>query len=210
VLLEKILFRKFSGQQLNGLVLTIGVSILLQNLALLIFGGDDRAFSSPFRGEKILFIGAGISMERVLSMAFSFACLGLIYIFIKYTKIGQAMRATAQDETAAALQGININFISSIAFATGCALAGLAGALLAPIYFVSPFIGNMPLLKAFVVVVLGGLGSIPGALLGGVLLGFIDSTCLYFLGSLGNIAGFIILIIFICVKPIGLLGYEHD
>ena len=208
LILEKFIFRKFRGEQLNGLVMAIGISILLQNLALLFFGGEDHSFPSPFSGDRLFFMGAGISLERALSMAVSVASLGLLYLFIKHTRTGQAMRAVAQDEEAASLQGINKNIISAMAFAVGCALAGLAGALLAPIYYVSPYIGSMPLLKAFVVVALGGLGSIPGALIGGLLLGCIDSVCLYFLGSLGDIAGFIILILIICVKPNGILDYE--
>ncbi|MFH2097262.1 MAG: branched-chain amino acid ABC transporter permease [bacterium] len=209
-LLEIILFRKFRGEQLNGLVLAIGVSILLQNLALIIFGGDDHSFPSPFRGDQLLLLGAAISTERILAMTVSVLSLGAIYLFVKHTKTGQAMRAVAQDEEAASLQGINKNYISIMAFAVGCALAGLAGALLAPIYYVSPYIGGMPLLKAFVVVVLGGLGSIPGALVGGLLLGCIDSVCLYALGSLGDIAGFIILILIICIKPSGILSHENN
>jgi branched-chain amino acid transport system permease protein len=210
LILEKFVFRKFRNQHLNGLVLAIGISLLLQNLALLLFGGDDRSFPSPFRGEMLRFLGASLSVEKLVAMSVSIISLGIIYILIKHTSTGQAMRATAQDEEAAALQGININFICAMAFSTGCALAGLAGALLAPIYFVSPYIGGMPLLKAFVVVVLGGLGSISGALIGGLILGFIDSICQYYLGSLGDIAGFLILILFIYFKPTGILGYENN
>ena len=208
MIFERVLFRRFRGEHLNGLVLSLGLSILLQNVALLIWGGDDRSFASPFRGQSLSFLGASIPVERVVAMGLSILMLIVVYYFIKRTKIGQAMQAVAQDSEAAALQGIRINNISLLSFSIGCALAGLAGALLAPIFYVSPYIGGMPVLKAFIVIVLGGLGSIPGAFVGGILLGVIDSICLFFLGTLGDITGFIILILFILFKPAGLFGYE--
>jgi branched-chain amino acid transport system permease protein len=206
--IEKFFFRRFHGQHLNGLVLSLGLSILIQNIALLIWGGDDRSFASPFRGENFNLFGAFISVERVVSMGISVLILILVYFFINRTKTGQAMQAVAQDAEAAALQGIKINYISAVSFSTGCALAGLAGALLAPVFYVSPYVGTMPVLKAFIITVLGGLGSISGALVGGILLGFIDSTCWFFLGTMGDMVGFIILILVIILKPTGLLGYE--
>jgi branched-chain amino acid transport system permease protein len=208
IIFERVLFRRFRGEQLNGLVLSLGLSILLQNVALLIWGGDERSFASPFRGQSLSFLGASIPMERVMAMGLSILMLISVYYFIKRTKIGQAMRAVAQSSEAAALQGIRINNISLLSFSIGCALAGLAGALLAPIFYVSPYVGGMPVLKAFIVIVLGGLGSISGAFVGGILLGVIDSICLFFLGTLGNITGFIILILFILFKPEGLFGYK--
>ena len=208
IIFERVLFRRFRGEQLNGLVLSLGLSILLQNVALLIWGGDERSFASPFRGQSLSFLGASIPMERVMAMGLSILMLISVYYFIKRTKIGQAMRAVAQSSEAAALQGIRINNISLLSFSIGCALAGLAGALLAPIFYVSPYVGGMPVLKAFIVIVLGGLGSISGAFVGGILLGVIDSICLFFLGTLGDITGFIILILFILFKPEGLFGYK--
>jgi len=208
IIVERILFRKFRGQELNGLVLSLALSILLQNLALVIWGGEDRSFPSPFSGQSLDIFSASLSVDRVFTVAVGILALIFIYFFINRTKTGQAMQAVAQDLEAAALQGIDINRIGSATFFIGCALAGLAGALLAPIYFVSPYIGLLPVLKAFVVIVLGGLGSIAGAFVGGMLLGGIDSLCLYFLGTLGDMAGFVILILVIIFKPAGLLGHE--
>lgn len=209
LVIERGLFRKFRGEHLNGLVLSLGLSILLQNVALLIWGGEDRSLPFPYRGETLKFLGASISLERIVAMILSIFMLILLYFFITRTKTGQAMQAVAQDSEAAALQGISINYISLVSFALGCALAGLAGALLAPIFCISPYIGGMPILKGFIVIVLGGLGSIIGALVGGLLLGVIDSICSYFLGTMGDMAGFIILILIILFKPTGLFGYEE-
>jgi branched-chain amino acid transport system permease protein len=208
ILAERIVFRKFSGQHLNGLVASLGLSILLQNAALLIWGGDDQAVASPFRGKIVEIWGIITSVERLMVAGASIIALLLVYYFITYTKLGQAMRAMSQDKEAAALQGIPINRISSMSFALGCILAGMAGALLAPIYYVSPFIGAGPVLKAFVVIVLGGLGSIFGAVVGGLILGMIDSVSVYFWGTLGDLVGFVILISFIMFRPTGLFGNE--
>jgi len=208
IIIERGLFRKFRGAELNGLVLAVALSILLQNLALIIFGGEDRSFSSPLQGSSLTIWSSAVSVERLVAMGVSMISLVCLYLFINRTKTGQAMRAMAQDSEAAALQGININYISAVSFGTGCALAALAGGLLAPIYFVSPFIGGMPVLKAFIVVVLGGLGSIPGALAGGLILGCIDSIAAYYLGTIGDLFGFVLLMLFIIFKPTGLFGYE--
>jgi len=208
ILTERIVFRKFNGQHLNGLVASLGLSILIQNAALLIWGGDDQAVASPFRGKIVEIWGIIASVERLMVAGVSIIALLLVYYFITYTKLGQAMRAMSQDKEAAALQGIPINRISSMSFALGCILAGLAGALLAPIYYVSPFIGVGPVLKAFVVIVLGGLGSIFGAVVGGLILGMIDSVSVYFWGTLGDLVGFVILISFIMFRPKGLFGNE--
>lgn len=205
---ERVVFRKFSGQHLNGLVISLGVSILLTSIALLIWGGDDRAVASPLRGQTVELLGIITSVERLAVMVICFVTLAVVFYFVMYTKTGQAMRAMAQDKEAAALQGIPTNRIGSLSFSLGCALAGLAGALLAPIFYVSPYIGGMPVFKAFVVIVLGGLGSIIGAFVGGLLLGVIDSVSLYLFGTIGDIAGFIILILLIIFKPRGLFGHE--
>ena len=206
--IERVLFRKFRTEHLNALVLSLGLSILLQNVALIIWAGDDRSFPSPFRGQSFRFLGASVPIERVVMMIIAILMLILVYYFVVHTKTGQAMQAVAQDNEAAALQGININYICLLSFSIGCALAGLAGAMMGSVFHVSPYIGSMPVLKAFVVIVLGGLGSIFGALIGGFLLGVIDSVCLFSLGTLGNMAGFIILILVILFKPMGLFGHE--
>lgn len=208
IVLERFMFRRFSGQHLNGLVLSLGLSILLQNIALIIWGGEALSVSSPFRGHQFFLFGVPVSVERMFVTGVSIIILFLVYFFITRTKQGHAMQAMSQDVEAAALQGISIKHIGSLSFTLGCVLAGVAGALLAPIFYVSPFIGGMPVFKAFVVIVLGGLGSVFGAFVGGILLGVIDSVSLYYLGTMGDMAGFLILILFILFKPTGLFGYE--
>jgi branched-chain amino acid transport system permease protein len=120
---------------------------------------------------------------------------------------GIAMRAIAQDEDAATLQGINVNRLSSVGMGIGCALAGASGSLAASIFFVNPFMGYMPILKGFVVIILGGLGSLPGTIIGGFIIGFIESIGGTFLGGdIANIIIFLTLVLILVVRPQGLLG----
>ena len=133
--------------------------------------------------------------------------MAIFYLFLHHTRMGLAMRAIAQDEKIASLQGITPSYIHAGAFGLGCILAGLAGGLMAPIYTVSPTMGEMPMLKAFVVVILGGLGSIPGAVLGGILLGFIESLFSTLIDStVATMIVFALVVIVISWRPQGFFG----
>jgi branched-chain amino acid transport system permease protein len=133
----------------------------------------------------------------------------MLNLFLLRTRIGMAIRAVAQDKEAAALQGIQVSRISALSFGIGCALAGAAGVLMAPIFCVSPFLGGEVILKAFLVVILGGMGSIPGAMLGGLVLGFIESFgSLFFTVPTVSAITFSLIIIILIVRPQGLLGHE--
>jgi branched-chain amino acid transport system permease protein len=131
-----------------------------------------------------------------------------LYLFINKTKIGAAMRAIEQDKEAAALQGVNVNVINGLAFAVGFALAAAAGALIAPIFKLDPMMGDQPLLKAFIIIILGGLGSIPGAILGGLILGLIDSVVATALGAEpAFLLSFVFIILLLLFRPAGLFGH---
>jgi branched-chain amino acid transport system permease protein len=135
------------------------------------------------------------------------ALIGGLYLFLKFTRTGQAMRAVAQDADAAALQGVNIELASALGFGIGCALAGAAGALLAPIFAVSPTMGALPVVKAFIIIIVGGMGSLPGAVLGGLLLGAVEGVGTLFMSSAAvNILGFLMVIAILLLRPRGLLG----
>jgi branched-chain amino acid transport system permease protein len=132
-----------------------------------------------------------------------------LYLFINKTKIGAAMRAIEQDKEGAALQGVNVNVINALAFAVGFALAAASGALIAPIFKLDPMMGEQPLLKAFIIIILGGLGSIPGAILGGLILGSIDSILATAVGvEPAFLLSFVFIILLLFFRPNGLFGYE--
>ena len=176
-----LFFRPFRDQHDPSLVIALGVAMLIGGLAPLIFGEKDQSVTPVFTG-VIQFLGATLSLERIFVIVMAIALMIALTLFIKFTKIGQAMRAVAQDQEAAALQGIGVDSTFVICMAISSALAGAAGSLLAPLFVVNPFLGTHAVLKALVVVVIGGLGSIPGAIVGGLLLGICGKRREYLFG----------------------------
>lgn len=207
VLLERTVFRPLRKELLPASFAALGVGMILQTVALMIFGPLDKDVPTVFPG-VINISGVFIPMEKLVIVLGSLAVIGAIIVFVNYFRAGQALQAVAQDSEAAALMGININRINALGFGIGCGLAAVAGGLIAPLYYVSPYMGMSPLLKAFNVIIIGGLGSIPGAVLGSFLLGFIDQFSLTYLGYVGNIVGFLLILLFLLFRPRGLLGRE--
>lgn len=210
VAIEKIAYKPLrkAGSPLAVLITAIGVSYFLENLALLIFGSDPKIFSSvvPFRTVTIgPFIIPGTT---IVSIVVSIILVSVLQLFINKTKPGQAMLAVSQDRDAASLMGISVNGTISLTFAIGSAMAGIAGVLLCSAYpTLSPYTGSMPGIKAFVAAVLGGIGSIPGAMIGGLLLGIIEILARTYISSqLSDAIVFSVLIIVLLVKPTGLMG----
>ncbi|MGZ3568808.1 MAG: branched-chain amino acid ABC transporter permease [Thermodesulfobacteriota bacterium] len=210
-LIEKILFRPLTTrpkEALTSLIAAVGLAWVLQMLAVICFGELDRNVPSAFKG-IIHMGGVVITKERLAAIIIALVLVSVLTLFLMKTTIGMAIRAVAQDKEAAALQGIQVSRINSLAFGIGCALAGAAGVLMAPIFCVSPFLGGEVILKAFLVVILGGMGSIPGAMLGGLVLGFIESFgSLFFTVPTVNAITFVLIIIILIVRPQGLLGHE--
>lgn len=205
-LMERLLFRRFVGLELNGMILSLALAIILQSVALIIFGPSEHSVPRPVSGVWRLH-EAIISLDRALVSLCSIAALSLFYLFLKYTRLGLAMQAVAQDRDTASLMGVESGTIYLSAFAIGSGLAGLAGALMAPIYTITPYMGELPLLKAFVVVILGGLGSVPGAMVGGLLIGLMESVfATFFNSTIALIASFTIVLLVILIRPSGLLG----
>lgn len=210
--IEKIAYKPLrnAGSPLAVLITAIGVSYFLQNLALLIFGSNTKSFSSVvsienlelFDGELII---TGETIVTIISCILIMICLTL---FINKTKSGQAMLAVAEDKGAAQLMGINVNKTIALTFAIGSGLAAVAGVLLCSSYpSLSPYTGSMPGIKAFVAAVFGGIGSIPGALVGGILLGVIEILSKYYISSqLSDAIVFGMLIIVLLLKPTGIFG----
>lgn len=205
-LIEVVVLKGFRGNELNGMISTIGLTMVLQNGALMIFGPDPQ--SMPPAAEGVLFLGPVVlPMSRLYVVVFSVAVLILLYFFLMHSKGGRALRAVVQDTEIASAQGIRSQLMYPLGFAIGIALAAVAGALMAPVFSVSPSIGGTPLLKAFIVVILGGLGSIPGAALASLLLGVVESTANTFMSSsMSDMLLFAFVIVMLIFRPSGLLG----
>ncbi|MCR5788453.1 MAG: branched-chain amino acid ABC transporter permease [Lachnospiraceae bacterium] len=212
IVTEKVAYKPLRGasSSLAVLITAIGVSYLLQNLALLIFTANPKSFSPVITWEGIsLFDGElriqGVTIVTIITSLIVLVCLQL---FINRTRQGQAMIAVSEDKGAAALMGINVNNTISLTFAIGSGLAAVAGALLCSAYpNLTPYTGAMPGIKAFVAAVLGGIGSIPGAMIGGLTLGVIESLSKRYISTqLADAIVFSILIIVLLVRPTGLLG----
>lgn len=209
-IVEKIAYKPLrNSPRITLLITAIGVSLFLQNGMRILVGANPKAFPDLIRAKAIR-ITSGLYIETKTILMFSVsALLVLLLQFIVYkTKVGKAMRAASQDIEAASLMGINVNNTISLTFAIGSALAGIAGVLVAISYpSITPYMGTMPGLKAFVAAVLGGIGSIPGALLGGLTMGILETlTKAYISTSFSDAIAFGVLIIILLIKPSGLLG----
>ncbi len=209
---ERVAYRplRHAASPLAVLITAIGVSYLLENLALLIFGADAKAFTSVIPWNGISLFGGQLHIQGVtiVTIAVSIVVLVALQLFIHKTRSGQAMLAASQDQGAATLMGIDVNRTISLTFAIGSGLAAVAGALLCSAYpSLSPYTGAMPGIKAFVAAVLGGIGSIPGAMIGGLVLGIIEILAKTYISSqLSDAIVFGILIVVLLFKPTGLLG----
>ena len=205
-LIEIGLFRRFVKTELNGMIMSLGVAITLQAIALILLGPAWQAMDRPFSG-AMTFGGVVVPVDRLFVGLCSLVIIVAFYLFLKRTRMGLAMQTVAQDAETAALMGVRVSHVSAMAFAIAAGLAAVAGGLMAPIYSVAPYMGELPMLKAFVVVVLGGLGSVPGAVAGGVIIGLVESG---FASTTNNtmalIASFAIVLVIVLVRPSGLFG----
>jgi branched-chain amino acid transport system permease protein len=206
VVAERLVFRHLRGKTLNAFIVSLGLLWVLQSLAQLAFGVLDKPVPSAFSG-IIRVAGIVITVERFVVVACALVLIVALYAFLGWTRLGRALRAVAQDAEGAALQGVDIELVSALGFAVGCGLAGAAGALLAPVFAVSPTMGSLPIVKAFVIIIIGGMGSLPGAVLGGLLLGTLEGVGSLFLGSAAvSVLGFAMVIAVLLDRPRGLLG----
>ena len=211
---EFVAYRPLRGaaSPLAVLITAIGVSYLLENIALLIYGADIKSFTSVVTWEGVSFAGGELKIQGVtiITILVSVVILVVLQLFINKTKQGQAMLAASEDKGAAALMGINVNRTIALTFAIGSALAAAAGALLCSAYpSLSPYTGAMPGIKAFVAAVLGGIGSIPGAMIGGLVLGIVEILSKTYISSqLSDAIVFGILVVVLLVKPTGILGKQ--
>ena len=209
MLVERTLIQPFRSDEMSGMIATLAISVIIQNGAVLLWGPVPRAMPDIVTGT--LAIGPfSFPWSRLVVIAAAALIFVVFWIFMQRTRLGRAMRAVAQDTETALIQGIRVNYIYPLAFGISVALAALAGALMGPVFSVSPFVGLTPMLKAFVVVILGGLGSVPGAVVGGLMLGMIESFTATTFGSLvSDILQLLLVILILLVRPAGLLGQRE-
>lgn len=214
VTIERVAYRPLrnAASSLAVLITAIGVSYLLQNVALLLFGADTKSFTSVVSIPAVTLAGGDLTItgETMVTIAACIIIMAGLTLFINKSKAGQAMLAVSEDKGAAQLMGINVNGTIALTFAIGSALAAIASVLLCSAYpSLTPYTGAMPGIKAFVAAVFGGIGSIPGAMIGGILLGVIEILGKAYISSqMADAIVFAVLIVVLLVKPTGILGKQ--
>ncbi len=199
------------GNELLPLIATIGVSVMLQNAMLAWFGPVPYAFETAYSNEVIRVAGTFFTLQSVLIMAVSTTTIALLYAFMKFTFLGKALRAVAQDRETAGLMGIDPNRLIMLTFVLASALAGMGGAMLAPVLVLTPFAGASVIVKAFAIVIIGGFGNVEGTILAGLLVGLIESfTTQYLDPGLIDIVVFGLLLLMLAVRPTGLVSEKRE
>jgi len=225
VFIERLCFRPIKGTgKLNEIFLSLGLIYLFQNLAALLWTTDSRSIHSPYSSVSVSVGSVRLPLDYIIIILFTIVFLIAFQLFMKRTTIGRAMRATSQNRDAAALMGINVERMDMLSFALGSALAAAAGSLwLISGQIVDPYMGSIPAIKAFAVVIIGGLGSIPGAIVAGLTLGIAENVVPLFMQSFAGLLGvsmsftawkdtiaFFILIIVLVIKPTGIFGEKGE
>jgi branched-chain amino acid transport system permease protein len=208
ILIERVFFRPFYKNESfwSSVMMATGLMLTLQTFGKVAFGSTSRIISTPFKGTFVI-AGASISFERLIIIGISLLFVAGIFIMLQRTRIGQSMIAISQNRKGAALQGISVKRVSTFTLFVGCALAALAGGLMGAIFSLSPSMGSPALLKGIAVIILGGLGSIPGVVAGGLILGFVDSIVpLVASVEAGTMVGFLIIILILIFRPQGIMG----
>jgi branched-chain amino acid transport system permease protein len=221
IVLEKFAFRRVRGtEKLNEIFISLGLIYVFENVATLLWETNrDIQIDSPLAGLSLSLGEVTLGYDRILAMVIVVVILVGLVLLTKKTKIGLAMRATSQKSDAAMLMGININKVYLFTFAVGAALAGAAGALYGILFPFNPTLGALPTIKGFAIIILGGLGSIPGAVIGGLLYGIAENSTAYILsdpsvlgssGSWPDAIAFILLIVVLIVRPTGIFGEKGE
>ena len=200
-----------SNNELLPLIATIGVSVMMQNIMLAIFGPIPYAFETTYSNQVIRFAGVFITWQSVIIVVVSIITIALLYGFMKFTFLGKALRAVSQDRETAGLMGINPNQLVMLTFVIASALAGMAGAMLAPVLVLTPFAGTSVIVKAFAIVIIGGFGNVEGTILAGLIVGLIESyTTQYLDPGLIDIVVFALLLLMLAVKPTGIISERRE
>ncbi len=210
LVMEYALFRPLRDNPLGGLIASIGFLLILQTIAVLGFGVQ-MEHVSPSTQDKIVFSdGVVLTYQRLYVILATVVLLSALWLFLRKSKFGWALRACAQDREAAALQGMSINHTARLAMFIGAALAGVAGALTAPLVAPTPHMGHPVIITAFIIIIVGGIGSLEGAVLAAILYAFVNTfvTTIYD-GTIANIVGLLLMLIVLIVKPTGLFGAKE-
>jgi len=211
-----VLFQKFliepilDAPEHNQLFLTLGVALFLQNMAVFLWSPDYRMVKTPYSNLIFYFGDVSISLAHILAFSLAIIGTGLLYIILHKTDLGRAIRASSEEPIGAKLMGVNIKRIYWVTFGLGSACVGVAGAAITPFFPIYPYVGDIFVLTAYVVVVLGGMGNVFGAFVGGLIIGVFDSIGGMFLpGSMKSILSFGIFILILLFKPNGLFGSKN-
>ena len=212
VVVERFTFRRVLGtDKLNEIFVSLGLIYIFENIAMLIWGANSKQVLSPFYGMSVSLPGLSITYDRVIAVFVVVASLAIFGLLLWKTKIGLAMRATSQRNTTAMLMGINVQQVYMFTFAIGAALAAVAGGLYGIIYPFDYQVGAMPTIIAFAIIIMGGLGSIKGAIIGGLLYGITEQMATLFLGGTwGSAVAFAMLIVVLIIRPIGIFGEKGE
>ena len=210
LVMEYGLFRPLRDNPLGGLIASIGFLLILQTIAVLGFGIRMRHVPPPTQDRIVFLDGVVLTYQRLYVIIAAVVLLSALWLFLRKSKFGWALRACAQDREAAALQGISINQTARLAMFIGAALAGVAGALTAPLVAPAPFMGHAVIITAFIIIIVGGIGSLGGAVLAAILYAFVHTfvTTIYD-GTLANIVGLLLMLIVLIVRPTGLFGAKE-
>jgi branched-chain amino acid transport system permease protein len=209
LLSERLLFRPLMDRwtDIDIIMVSIGLFLLLENLAQLLFGATPRMIKDPFGGATLNLGLFSTSVLRVFCLAFSCVAIALLQLFLSRTRLGVAIRATSQNRIAALLMGVDTSMVYALTFSVGVALAGIGGVLYGTLFAIFPTMGAMPTLKAFAVTIMGGMGSIRGAIFGGFILGIAETLGGNYISmNYKNAIGFVIIILVLLIKPSGLFG----
>jgi len=199
------------GDELRPLIATIGVSVLLENAQLALFGPVPYQFDTPFARETFRIGRIFFSAQSVLVVVVSALAIGALYAFLRFTYLGKALRAVAQDRETAGLMGINPGLLIGLTIVISSALAGMAGAMLGPVLVLSPFAGASVIVKAFAIVIIGGFGNLQGTIIAGLLVGITEAFTVQYLGSgLIDLVVFVLLLAMLVVRPTGLIAERKE
>jgi len=208
VLANQVLFRPLRREhEFTILMVSLGLSLVLANGGELVFGADPKYISSPFADDAVELGSVFLTWQRIIVLVAASVLICLVYLFIRFTRMGKMMQATAQNREGAALSGVNIDWVHTYTFALACGLAAAAGALLGPTAVIFPTIGEWAVLKAFIVVVMGGLGSMGGAVAGGLILGIVEALGANYISiAFKDAIGYGIVVAVLLWRPAGLFA----
>jgi branched-chain amino acid transport system permease protein len=208
---SRLVFARLQRQRaLVAIIATVGFGIFLKEMARIIYGPEPILYDSPFGNGVIEFRGLRLPVQQLVVMGITVAVMAVQYLALRYSMIGKVMRATAADRETAALMGIPVDRVLAGTFAFSAVLAALAGILLAPLFYVTTEMGTLVGLKGFVAMIIGGFGSVPGAIVGGILLGVVENVGAFEISSTYKDAiAFAVLLLFLLVRPQGLLPERH-